>query len=261
MIRAYPYRAIVFWTALLVIVQNTGSRAQDTATPAAPTASDIRGVIQSVSKIEIRSDLNVAVISADFRKGMAFKKDDLLVSFDCARFKAERSAASASANAASIELRQKRTLLKHGAAGKGDVDLAGAAVSKSLAERDVIDQRLKDCAIKAPFDGRVVATSINAREVPKPGEPLLVIIDDSNLEVELVMPSQWLSKVKQDSTFSFTVDETGETLKGTVARFGAEVDPVSQTIEVIGKLQATPGTIRSGMSGSVAFDAIEKGGI
>jgi membrane fusion protein, multidrug efflux system len=225
-----------------------------------PSPATVRGVIQSASKIEIRSDLNVAVTAANFRKGMAFKKDDLLVAFDCARFKAERSAASASANAASIELRQKRTLLKHGAAGKGDVELAGAAVSKSLAERDVIDQRLKDCIITAPFDGRVVVTSINVLEMPKPGEPLLVIIDDSDLEVELVMPSQWLSKVKQDSTFSFLVDETGEALKGTVSRFGAEVDPVSQTIEVIGKLRAPSQTIRSGMSGTVTLDALEKGG-
>jgi membrane fusion protein, multidrug efflux system len=235
----------------------TASYAQETAST---TPATVRGVIQSVSKIEIRSDLNVAVTSANFRKGMAFKKGDLLVAFDCARFKAERSAASASANAASIELRQKRTLLKHGAAGKGDVDIAGAAVSKSIAEREVIDQRMKDCAINAPFDGRVVASSISAREMPTPGEPLLVIINDTDLEVELVMPSQWLSKVKQDSTFSFLVDETGETLKGKVNRFGAEVDPVSQTIEVIGKLQTSSQTIRSGMSGTVTLDAIEKGG-
>ncbi len=233
------------------------SLAQETV---APDTGSVRGAIQSQSKIEIRSDLNVVVTSANFRKGMAFKKDDVLVSFDCSRYKAERSAASATANAASIELRQKRTLLKHGAAGKSEVDLAGASVSKSLAERDVIDQRLKDCIIKAPFNGRVVASSINALEMPKPGEPLLVIIDDSNLQVELVMPSQWLAKIKQGSSFSFTVDETGEALKGSVERFGAEVDPVSQTIEVIGNLVTSSQSIRAGMSGSVTFDDITKDG-
>ena len=255
MIRFKPPRITTLHLCTVIALHITSTQAQETT-----VAPNVRGVIQSVSKIEIRSDLNMLVTSADFRKGMAFKKDDLLVSFDCSRLKAERSAASASANATSIELRQKRTLLKHGAAGKGDVDLAGAAVSKSLAERDVIDQRMRDCTIRAPFDGRVVATSINALEMPKPGEPLLIIIDDSNLQVELVMPSQWLAKIKQNSTFSFTVDETGEELKGNVDRFGAEVDPVSQTIEVIGKLQTHSQIIRSGMSGSITFDVIEKGG-
>jgi membrane fusion protein, multidrug efflux system len=257
MTRRFLNRTFLSPVYILAALHCTPSVAQE----AAPPAPNVRGVIQSKSKIEIRSDLNVTVISANFRKGMAFKKDDVLVEFNCSRVKAERSAATASANAASIELRQKRTLLKHGAAGKGDVDLAGAAVSKSLAERDVIDQRLKDCSIKAPFDGRVVATSIAPLEMPKPGEPLLIIIDDANLEIELVMPSLWLAKVKQDSTFSFIVDETGEAIKGTVDRFGAEVDPVSQTIEVIGKLQTQSPSIRSGMSGSVTFDEIEKGGI
>jgi membrane fusion protein, multidrug efflux system len=256
MIRFNSHQLCIRFLGATLALFSTAGLAQETAAP----STNVRGVIQSISKIEIRTDLNVPVVSANFRKGMAFKKNDLLVSFDCSRIKAERSAANASANAASIELRQKRTLLKYGAAGKGDVDLAGASVSKSLAEREAIDQRIKDCTIKAPFNGRVVASSINALEMPKPGEPLLIIIDDSNLEVELVMPSQWLAKVKPNSLFAFTVDETGEIIKGTVDRFGAEVDPVSQTIEVIGKLQTASQSIRAGMSGSVIFEDIEKGG-
>jgi membrane fusion protein, multidrug efflux system len=256
MIRRFMRGAHVLPIFLLMALSFSPAAAQENQLP----PPNVRGVIQSSSKIEIRSDLNVGATTADFRKGMAFKKGDVLVAFNCSRIKAERSAANASANAASIELRQKRTLLKHGAAGKGDVDLANAAMSKSIAEREVIDQRLNDCTILAPFDGRVVATSIAPLEMPKQGEPLMIIIDDTNLEVELVMPSQWLAKVKQDSNFAFFVDETGETLRGSVARFGAEVDPVSQTIEVIGKLNTTSEAIRSGMSGSVTFDDIEKGG-
>lgn len=256
MIRSLFHSALSLLAFLLVALPMSLALAQETSAP----QSNIRGVIQSKSKIEIRSDLNVAVTTANFRKGMAFKKSEVLVEFNCSRVKAERSAANAAANSSAIELKQQRTLLKHGAAGKGDVDLANAAMSKSLAERDVIDQRLKDCTIIAPFDGRIVATSIAPLEMPKQGEPLLIIIDDSNLEVELVMPSQWLAKVKQNSGFAFLVDETGETLNGIVERFGAEVDPVSQTIEVIGKLTSTSQFIRSGMSGSVTFDDIEKDG-
>lgn len=241
-------------SALLMFV--SAVLAQEASSP----VTTIRGIVQSISKIEIRTDLSVPIMEAKYRKGMAFQKDDILITFDCARYKSERAAANASANAASIELRQKRTLLKHGATGKSDVDLANAAMSKSLAERDVIEQRMKDCTIKAPFAGRVVATTANAREMPKPSEPLLVIIDDANLEIEMVIPSDYLSKIKQDSIFSIIIDETSQTVQGTVSRFGAEVDPVSQTIEVIGKLQTQPSLIRAGMSGSVTFDAINKGG-
>jgi membrane fusion protein, multidrug efflux system len=240
----FQYKKYFFLSALMIPVLSH----------AAEPVQNIRGVIQSQSKIEIRSDLNVTVTSADFKKGMPFKKDDILISFNCARLKAERAAANASANASSIELKQKRTLLAYEAAGKGEVGLAQAGVSKSVAERDVIDQKLKDCKIKAPFDGRVVDSTVNAMETPKAGEPLLVIIDDSNLQVELIMPSQWLAQIKQDTLFSFNVDETGEILQGTVERFGAEVDPVSQTIDVIGKIITKSDTIRAGMSGSVTFD-------
>lgn len=271
MIRTKYAKPIMCIVSLSALFWHTGVLAQNSAQDSAQEstqvntqdnmpASTIRGVVQSVSKIEIRTDLSVPVIEAKFRKGMAFQKNDVLITFDCARFHAERAAASASANAATIELKQKRTLLKHGAAGKGDVDLASAAMAKSLAERDVIDQRMKECTITAPFNGRVVATTANAFEMPKPGEPLLVIIDDTNLEVELVMPSDYLAQVKLESSFSFAIDETGETVHGTVVRFGAEVDPVSQTIEVIGRFHVQSPSIRSGMSGAIAFDTVARGG-
>ena len=243
----------VLWSILL-----TGTQAQEMDAQPGPLSA--RGVIRAINRLEVRSDLGVPVAQVPFRKGMAFKKGDTLLAFDCARLAAERNAASATATSAAIELRQKQKLLKHGAAGKGEVEIAGAAAAKSGAERTVIDARMAGCDIKAPFDGIVADAKVHVQELPVGTEPLLIAVDTSNLEVELVMPSSWLAKIKPGSIFDMAIDETGESLSGTVTRFGAEVDAVSQTIEVIGTLDASNATVRPGMSGSVSLEGIRKGG-
>ena len=75
----------------------------------------------------------------------------------------------------------------------------------------------------------------------------------TRLEVETIIPSKWLSQVRPGDAFSFTVDETGETLSAEVVRMGATVDPVSQTIKAYGVLREPGLSVLPGMSGTATF--------
>ena len=43
----------------------------------------IRGVVRAVNTAAISTDLAVPIKKLNFRKGQGFKKDDVLVAFDC----------------------------------------------------------------------------------------------------------------------------------------------------------------------------------
>jgi multidrug efflux pump subunit AcrA (membrane-fusion protein) len=47
------------------------------------------------------------------------------------------------------------------------------------------------------------------------------------------------------------VDETGKTYIARVARIGARVDPVSQSIKVVAVIEGRPSELMAGMSGRV----------
>ena len=138
---------------------------------------------------------------------------------------------------------------------RGDDDKAAAAVEGWQA-------KVEQCEIRAPFDGRVADVFAHVFDLPSPTAPILRIVDPANLEVEMLIPSRAVARVAPGVAFSLSVEETGDVVAGRVVRVGAAVDPVSQTLKVVGALD--PRTTKSGavrlpvlpgMSGKADFGA------
>ncbi|MFT7576275.1 MAG: membrane fusion protein (multidrug efflux system) [Alphaproteobacteria bacterium] len=80
------------------------------------------------------------------------------------------------------------------------------------------------------------------------------MVSETKFEIELIVPSHWLRTIGIGAAFKFTVDELGATYTGKLIRLGAAVDPVSQTIKIIGTFDTKPSKVLSGMSGSALFE-------
>ncbi len=241
---------LLFALALLVITSDAkAQRKVDTE------EMQTRILVYSAARVEVRTELYARIVEIPFGEGLNFAKGDILIRFDCARYDAERKAARASANAANIDHRTKRKLLKFQAVGKDEVKLAAAQSAKAHAELKVHQVRAQQCQYAAPFDGRIVEKHVNTHEFSGADKPLLTILNDNALELQLVVPSTWYRWMKSGQKFNFVLDETGETHGGIITRIGAQVDPVSQTIKVIAGFQKTPGKVLAGMSGTAFFAA------
>jgi membrane fusion protein, multidrug efflux system len=229
-----------------------------TPKPAAPAAADpsqiIRGVIQSQSQATIASRMTAGITSMPYKVGQKFGKGALLASFDCSTLRAQYAAANAATAAYKKTYDTNVELDMYQAVGKNEVGVSKANLGKASAEASAVASQLNDCAVYAPFSGVVVEQIAHANEVAATGQPLMKIQDGSNLEVQIIVPSNWLIWMKPGAKFNFKVDETGQTVSGSIARLGASVDPVSKTIRVIGNLSAGGATVLPGMSGSAQFE-------
>ncbi len=214
----------------------------------------IRGVVRALNTASISTDLQVPIKILNFRKGQGFKKGVTLVTFDCARFQAERMVLLAERKVQALSVDNNLSLFKLNAIGQFDLEISKAKLSKADAEVNRMDVRLKNCVVKAPFDGQVAVTETYQYETPKAGVPFIKIIETSKLEIDFIVPSKWLAWMKTGTKFSFRIDETGKTYEGRVLRLGASVDPVSQTIEVRGQFSGKTDQLFSGMSGAANFD-------
>jgi multidrug efflux pump subunit AcrA (membrane-fusion protein) len=114
--------------------------------------------------------------------------------------------------------------------------------------------RVSQCSVLAPFDGHVAEKIANEFEIPVASAPLLRIVDDSRLEIEMIVPSSMLATLRIGVPFDFHVDETNSDHRATVTRLPAIVDSVSQTARVFGAfVENRPPEILPGMSGSASF--------
>lgn len=213
----------------------------------------VRGVIRSSNEAVMSTDIVARVSAMPLREGDSFEEGDLLIKFDCAVQEAEIAAARAAFSATREVFVSSEELASFNAIGKSELRTARSRMEQADAEAKAAEARGRDCEIRAPFSGRVVETMIHAHETSRRGEPLMKILDDLNLEIELLVPSNWLVWLKAGTAFSFSVDETGETYSASISRLGGAVDPVSQTIRIFGALNARPEEILSGMSGNAIF--------
>lgn len=238
------------------------AKAADTPAPdakaagaAAPSdANSARGIVKAISEATITSNIGERIQSLPFRDGQEFKAGDVLVKFDCERLRADLRAAVAEHKGFEATYQSNVTLNRLHAAGSNDVKVSRANADKSQATADGLQARITECELHAPFAGRVAELDMHEFEIPSPGTPILKIVDDKHLEVEVIVPSKWLKFLKIGLPFQFRLQETGNSYKSTVSRISGVVDPVSQTVKVVGEPATIDDTIRPGMSIVAQFD-------
>jgi membrane fusion protein, multidrug efflux system len=113
--------------------------------------------------------------------------------------------------------------------------------------------RLKQCRIFAPFDGRVADLPVREHEIPQAGQPLMRIVSDAQLEVDMIVPAKWLRWLKSGETFHFSSEDSAHRVEGEVVRISGAIDPVSQTIRAVGRLKLDRAVILPGQGGIVLF--------
>lgn len=223
--------------------------------PFSETVPQARGVLKASEEAIISSGMSGRLIKSAYKVGQNFKRGDLLAQFDCTQEKAELAALSQAHETLSLRFKNQDQLFQAGAAGQLDVSMANSEMQQAAAERDALKARLKKCYVYAPYAGIVADKHIATYETPALNAPLYTIHRQAAPDISIIIPSKWLRHVEKNTKFQFKVDETGEVLTGRVARIGAAVDPVSQTIEITGKITSSSKRALSGMSGIAVFES------
>lgn len=239
--------------ALLILSGGAGASYAQVPPPAFDPAEKpvpVRGLVRSVHQAMISTELQVRVASIARKEGEAFRKGDVLVELDCRRQRAELASAEASLQEMKLTLDNNRVLRQAQAVGKHDLDISQARVNKAAAEADALRVRLDQCQVVAPFDGHVSELAINPHETTQPGRPMIGLISQNTIEIDLIVPSEWLRQLRVGSKLGFFVDETRNRHAASIIRIGAAVDPLSQTVKITAVFDDKDAVVLPGMSGT-----------
>ena len=106
---------------------------------------------------------------------------------------------------------------------------------------------------QSTFDGAVEEVVVNTFETIQPQVELMKIIQTEVLELEMVVSSEWISWLKIGHPIKVYIDEIQKEFNATISGIGANVDAVSQTIQLKGTITDTSPALLPGMSGRVVF--------
>jgi membrane fusion protein, multidrug efflux system len=217
--------------------------------------ASVRVLLVADQETTLASQLVGRVRAVNASLGSTFNKGDTLVSFDCDEQAARLKMAQADLSSARESHDAKLRLQGLQSAGEVEVSLAASAAEKASAQVAEFRAQQQQCTILAPFDGRVVKVQVKAFQGVNMGQPLLDIISNGPLKMRVNVPSKWLVWLKPQQGFQVDLGETGKRYPAKVKAINAQVDAVSQTIELEGVIDGQAPELLAGMSGSALFEA------
>ena len=211
------------------------------------------------NEVVISSELAAKISSMPLREGEAFRAKQLLVAFDCSLFQAQLNKAQVMQESSKQTLAIQQRLHELNSASGLELQQAQGRFNEATAEVALMQTTLSRCNVYAPFNGRVAKRLAANHQYVSTGTPLLGLLDTSELELQLIVPSRWLSTIKVGSRFQVQVDELGKSIPARVVRTGARIDPVSQTASVIGVVDGAALDLLPGMGGWASFTGVPSG--
>jgi RND family efflux transporter MFP subunit len=215
---------------------------------------DIRVQVVARTATTISAPMSGQLAEFPLHDGDRFAQGAVLARFVCA----EQQATLAHARAVQEEKREvlatNHRLHELGTGSGLDYHVAAAQVEEAAADVQAATAMVDQCTVRAPFAGRVGGVSARDYQYLGVGTPMLEILEDRALELELIVPSRWLAWLKPGVAFTTSIDETGRTYQAQLMRLSGRVDAVSQSIKAYGRLVDDAPDLLPGMSGRAIFN-------
>ena len=213
-----------------------------------------RALVGATEQVLITSEIGAKINNIGFTNGEPFLKGDILITFDCELFEAQREVIQANLDSADVQLKNDKELFNMRSIGELQYELSINGLKKAKAELLIANLNVKRCKIIAPYNGKVMDVYTNEYASIEQRQPLMEIVGDGLLEAITVVPSNWLSWLKTGVDVKILIDETGDELEAKIINLGATVDAASQTIELKLQFKEKYETLIPGMSGVVRFE-------
>lgn len=209
-------RTALVGTLLLCAAACTGRAAQDelasraaplrvvtSVAQAAPGAAlvELAGVLEPERRVVLASKLPARIEALHVEEGQRVERNAILLRLDARDLSARReqlaagrASALAQASWSEHELERTRGLTQSGALPANQLvemvrvhDVAQASLSSVDAQLLELEVNLADANLRAPFSGVVVRRLANVGHFAAPGQPLLIVEDDSTLRLSVAV--------------------------------------------------------------------------
>jgi membrane fusion protein, multidrug efflux system len=215
---------------------------------------ELRAQLRARTQTVLSAPVSARLMDFPVEEGQSVKAGQCIAAFDCSEQAAALRSVEARRDAAAANLESQRRLHALSSGSVLEISLAQAEMAMAEAEISRIKAILAKCTVTAPFSGTITSRAAYPHQYLAEGQPMVELTDVKSLEVEMILPAEWLTWLRKDLVFQFTTDATGQREQGRVRHIVGRVDPVSQTIRVIGILEREGGgKLLPGMSGFVSF--------
>jgi RND family efflux transporter MFP subunit len=213
----------------------------------------VQAVLGAKRQIVIASGINSKITRFKLESGDRFKRGDILIQYDCTVDRGRLSEALSRQRVTQNQLAAYQRLLQLGSVSDIELMIARENNEQNKAMITQIEGRLKSCQHVAPWNGRVMRKMASQYEYVQTGRVLMEIASHDPLRAEFLIPSRWLRWLNVGTPLEIYIGETDKKYDAKIVSIFGEVDPVSQSIQVVAQMEKYHEDLLPGMSGRASF--------
>lgn len=201
----------------------------------------------------LSAEVGAKISRIAIKEGQRFAAGQPLIVLDCVLPSAQLQKAKAQQASARNNWEGSQQMAQLNAIGQVELRNSEAELAKATADVAYLQATIEKCQIKAPFRGRAGEQKAREQQFVQPGQGILDIVDDSTLELELIVPTRWLSWFKPGHKFQVNIEDTDKTYPVKLVRITAKADPVSQSVKSVAVIDGSFPELMAGMSGTIVL--------
>jgi RND family efflux transporter MFP subunit len=208
--------------------------------------TEIPASIESSRRALLSSRLAASIVELNAREGDPVNAGAVLVRLEDATLKAALSAAEASDQAATRDLKRNEALLAKGAATRNEVENAGTAAERTRSAVVAAREVLSYASIRAPFAGRIMRKLASVGDTVNPGQPLLEIEGAGGLEVVASIEGVIHDRLRIGQRIEVRLDGIAAPVSATIHDLAPSADPSTHRFTLRADIPSATG-VRAGL--------------
>ena len=200
------------------------------------------GKITAVQEVFMAFEVPGKINSFPVREGQRVDKGMVLSMLDPRDYQSALDSRIADLNAARADYERARELYENNTISQRDLDVARRDFEVAKASANAAEKSMEDTRLVAPFTGLVAKTLVENYQNIQPKQPVLILQDDSSLEMVVDVPEKDYAKIDKNMPLSewtrllspeiFVTSFPGKHYKAKFKEAAATADPVTRTFEI-----------------------------
>ncbi|MDF2180390.1 efflux RND transporter periplasmic adaptor subunit [Aliiglaciecola sp. CAU 1673] len=191
------------------------------------------GTAKANESVEVTALSTEMVDSIGFDDGDRVKKGQLLVSLHNREEKAKVNELEIGLQEAKRQLTRIRNLARENAASAQLLDEQEAKVKALTAQLEVVNAKLADLEIRAPFSGKLGIRRVSQGALVRPGEVITTLDDVHQMKVDFSISEVHLPDVQKGlKVQAHSVAYPDKVFEGEISSLDSRLDPITRSIQV-----------------------------
>ncbi len=215
----------------------------------------VPGRAEASEHVELGFEVSGRMVERPVELGSRVEEGQVVARLDQREFRDDLARAVAARDRTAQRLVRVSAAVESGAVSEQDLTDAEAQAEEAAALVDVSQKALDDSTLRAPFDGVVAATYIEAFQEVERRQPVLRLLDVAEIEMWIQVPEAQIASIRKGDPATLTFDALPDLeIEGQIDEIGREADSRKRTYPVSIRFDQPESTnVLPGMAGEAAL--------